>query len=214
MSRPPPGNIPSELGIPGVEAVFTDAEGRKTVVFDPNQTRVQWPGVLVMSDVFEQLDNPAKFYEQSQAFLSAAKLLCETAGQSGATGREITWPQASVCYYCVHIATELFLKACLSARLGEVPKTHDLKKLLISYAEILPASEFQFQIPLAWTEAASLFENLLDRTPDQLYRYGVGKDGKGSSKTHQFVPDVLFNRISHLSHVWPRAWNEVGTQRG
>ena len=203
MGQLPPDDIPTELGMPGVEAVLTDAEGRKTVVFNPIQVNVQWPGVSVTSYSFDQLATPEKLYEQALAFLSSAQVLCEVAGQNP------NWSQGSVCYYCVHIATELFLKACLSVRSGEVPKTHDLQKLLSSYVEILSASEFHFQVPLAWQQVASSFENLIDRAPDQLYRYGVGNDGKSSSMTHQFVPDTLSSRITHLSQVWPRAWKEA-----
>lgn len=207
--QPPEHDPPAELGLPGVESVMVDAEGRKTVVFNPVQVRAQWPGVSATSHSFEGLDVPEKFYEQALAFLNAAKVLCEDAGQSGTAGGIVTWSQGSVCYYCIHIATELFLKACIAKCSGEVPKTHDLQKLFDSYAEVLPEQEFQFQVPLAWLRAASSFENLLDRAPDQLYRYGVGKDGKGSSLTHQFVPDTLFNRIVHYSRTWHRAWNEA-----
>jgi len=213
MSQPPSDRLPKELGLPGIEAVMVDEDGRKTIVFNPIQSRIQWPSVSVTSHSFEKLEIPAKLYEQALAFLDASKLLCEAAGSRGTAGQSVNWSQGSVCYYCVHIATELFLKACISARLGEVPKTHDLQKLLASYVEALPEPEFQFQIPLAWQQAASSFENLLDRAPDQLYRYGVGKDGKGSSYTHQFAPDTLFNRIAHLLQIWPRAWNELNTDK-
>lgn len=211
MNHSPPDNIPKELGLPGVEAVIVDEGDFKTIIFNPVQSRVQWPGVSVTSYTFDKLDIQAKLYEQAIAFLNASKLLCETAGNSGATGQSISWSQGSVCYYCIHIATELFLKACISSRSGEVPKTHSLQKLLAIYAEVLPEPEFQFQIPLIWKQAATSFENLIDGAPDQLYRYGIGRDGKGSSYTHQFAPDTLFNRISHLLEIWPRAWNELQT---
>jgi hypothetical protein len=214
MSKLPPDQTPEELGLPGVEAVMVGQDGHKTVVFNPIQSKVQWPNVSVTSYAFERLDIPAKLYEQALAFLNASKLLCEAAGSSGAAGRSVNWSQGSVCYYCVHIATELFLKACICVQSGEVPKTNDLQKLLASYGAALPEPEFQFQVPLAWQQAASSFENVLDRAPDQLYRYGVGKDGKGSSLTHQFVPDTLFNRIAHLLQVWPRAWNKLCASKG
>jgi hypothetical protein len=214
MSKIPPDQTPEELGLPGVEAVMVGQDGHNTVVFNPIQSKVQWPNVSVTSYSFEQLDTPAKLYEQALAFLSASKLLCEAAGSSGAAGQSVNWSQGSVCYYCVHIATELFLKACICVHSGKVPKTHELQILLASYTEALPEPEFQFQVPLAWQQAASSFENLLDRAPDQLYRYGVGKDGKGSSFTHQFVPDTLFNRIAHLLQVWPRAWNKLCASKG
>ena len=209
MNLPPDDQPPFEHGLPGVESVGIGADGGKVVVFNPLQTQVQWPGVLVNSFGFERLAPPAKFYEQAIAFLNAAKVLCQDAGTKGAAGGDITWSQGSVCYYCVHIATELFLKACIWAHSGQIPKTHDLQKLLSAYTEALPEPEFQFQLPLAWQQVSSSFERMLDRAPDQLYRYGVGNDGKGSALTHQFSPDTVFNRVTHLERVWPRAWHAL-----
>ena len=133
MNLPPDDQPPFEHGLPGVESVGIGADGGKVVVFNPLQTQVQWPGVLVNSFGFERLAPPAKFYEQAIAFLNAAKVLCQDAGTKGAAGGDITWSQGSVCYYCVHIATELFLKACIWAHSGQIPKTHDLQKLLSAY---------------------------------------------------------------------------------
>ena len=209
MNQPPDDRPPPELGLPGVVAVRIDADGRKVVDFNPLQTQVQWPGVLVNSHDFEKLDPPAKFYEQAIAFLNAAKVLSQDAGSKGAAGGDITWSQGSVCYYSVHIASELFLKACICAHSGFIPKTHDLRKLLSTYAEILPEPEFQFQLPVTWQLASSFFERMLDRAPDQLYRYGVGNDGKGSDLIHQFSPDMVFNRVAHLERIWPRAWHAL-----
>jgi len=209
MNQPPYDRPPSELGHPGVEAVVIGVDGQKAVVLNPLNARIQWPGVVVASSEFEQLEAPAKIYEQSVAFLNAAKVLCVSAGDEAVSGKKISWSNGSVCYYCIHIATELFLKACVSLHSNQIPKTHDLRKLLSSYAEALPQREFHFQLPLAWLQVSSSFERLLDRAPDQLYRYGIGNDGKGSALTHQFSPDIVFNRIEHLERVWPRAWHAL-----
>lgn len=210
MSIPPDDRPPPELGRPGVEAVTIDEAGRMVVIFNPLQSQVQWPGVLVSSFDFEKLEPPARFYEQALAFLNAAKVLCQDAGTKGVASGDITWSQGSVCYYCVHIATELFLKACIWTHSGQSPKNHhDLQKLFSAYAEALPEPEFQFQLPLAWLETSSSFERMLDRNPDQLYRYGIGTDGKGSALTHQFSPDTVFNRVTQLERIWPRAWNAL-----
>ena len=96
MNAPPEDQSPFELGLPGVESVGIGADGRKVVVFNPLQTQVQWPGVLVNSFGFEKLESPAKFYEQAIAFLHAAKMLCQNAGALGASGGDITWSQGSV----------------------------------------------------------------------------------------------------------------------
>lgn len=224
MSRKPPTSSPPRKRPPkGLEAVHVDSEGRKTYVLNPVQAKIRWPGVAVDSSAFDKLSVSEKFYEQALAFLRAAKVLCEAAGVTGKVGERITWPQGSVCLYCVNLATELFLKACISRGSGEAaPSTHDVPKLLRRYAEILPGSKFQFQVPLLWRHTSSEIESVLgrrlfapvDRTPDQLYRYGVSKDGTGSGLTHRFVPDLIFNRITHFEKVWQRAWNEVCKSRG
>lgn len=219
MSRKPPPFLPPGKRLPkGVEAALVDSAGRTKYVFNPVQADIRWPGVAVDSSSFEKLSVPEKFFEQALAFLSAAKVLCETAGVAGEVGKQISWSQGSVCFYCLNLATELFLKACISRGSGETaPSTHDLPKLLRRYKEILPSSEFQFQIPILWKRTSSDIETALgrklfapvDRTPDQLYRYGVGKDSAGSALTHRFVPDVIFNRITSFEKVWHRAWGEV-----
>jgi HEPN domain-containing protein len=160
------------------------------------------------------LEQAAKFYEQATAFLNAAKVLCQNAGTMGVAGGDLTWSHGSVCYYCIHIAAELFLKACITTHLGQAPKTHDLVKLLSAYVAALPEPEFQFQLPVAWLQVSSSFERMLDRSPDQLYRYGVGNDGEGSALTHQFSPDTVFNRVVHLEHIWPRAWHALHHPEG
>lgn len=224
MSRKPPftslpvGRLPK-----GVEAVSVDSEGRQTVVLNPIQAHVQWPGVSIDSSSFEKLSVSEKLHEQALAFLKAAKVLCRTAGETGKVGKRISWPEGSVCLYCLNLGTELFLKACISRASGEpAPTTHDLPKLLKRYQALLPGAEFQFQIPSLWKRTASDIESAIgrklfapiDKTPDQLYRYGVGKDGAGSSLTHIFSPDTVFNRIAHCEKVWRRAWAEAQTSGG
>lgn len=49
----------------------------------------------------------------------------------------------------------------------------------------------------------------IDKTPDQLYRYGADKSGAGSGGVHRFVPDTVFSRILHFEKIWQRAWKEV-----
>ena len=225
MSRKPPTPFPPGKRLPkGVESVLVDSDGRKTYVFNPALlAKIRWPSVAADSSSFDKLSVSAKFYEQAIAFLRASKVLCETAGVAGTSGKRITWSQGSVCFYCINLATELFLKACISRGSGEAaPSTHDLAKLLRQYAEILPSPEFQFQIPLLWKGISAEVESAIggklfapiDKSPDQLYRYGIGKDGAGSGLTHRFVPDTVFGRITHFEKVWQRAWKEVCKFRG
>ena len=202
-------DLPPELGRPGVESVTVGSDGGRVIVFDPNQTRVQWPGIRASSAVFKDLPTPLKFYEQAIAFLDSAKVLCESAGVKGANGIAPTWSQGSVCYYCLHIATELFLKACVLQAGREAPKSHRLRDLYAEYERVLPGNDYHFSIPLQWLQAAESFERPLDRSPDQLYRYGLGLDGRPSAYIHVFSPDMVFNRLAQLLRVWPRAWHAL-----
>ncbi len=224
MKRKPPTSLTPDKQLPkGVESVNIDSDGHETYVLNPIQAEVQWSEIAVDSSSFEKLTVSEKLYEQAVAFLSASKVLCKKAGVDGQAGKNINWPQGSVCYYCMNIATELFLKACISrSSSGEAPQTHNLKKLLQLYEKVLPGSEFQFQIPILWKIAISEIENALggklftqiDKNPDQFYRYGIGKDGAGSGLTHRFVPDIVFNRIIHLEKIWLRAWQKVCETHG
>jgi len=222
MKHKPP-TLPPDKQLPkGVESVLVDSDGHETYVLNPIQDKTQWPGVAIDSSSFDKLSISEKFHNQAIAFLHAAKELSVKAGEDGKSGNSISWPQGSVCYYCINIAVELFLKACITRSGEAAPQTHDLKELLQLYQNILPDPEFQFQIPIQWEIDTSEMEKslggklftLIDKNPDQFYRYGVGKNGTGSGITHRFVPDVVFNRVMHLKQVWQRAWKEVCKYNG
>lgn len=215
MKHTPPddNNLPE-----GVGAAMRTSDGKVVYVLDPFLSENRWPGVSVDSTAFKKLSNPEKMYEQAIGFLQATKVLCEAAGEAG---ENLRWSQGAVCFYCLNLATELFLKACISQSSGEsaIP-THQLSKLLVQYSEILAEPELNFPTP--WALSASDIEDLLgaeifnsiDRKPDQLYRYGVGRDGLGSAGVQFFNPGYIFNYICYLSKVWQRAWNKVSKEQG
>jgi hypothetical protein len=209
MSMPPEKQPPPENKLRGVEARGFD-DGHEVVVLNPSQISEQWPSVSVTSVDFDKLEPWVGYYEQAIAFLNAAKVLSEVAGTTAAAGGGLTWPQGSVCYYCLNIATELFLKACIWAHSGKRPKmSHGLAGLYEEYSKTLPKPEFLFQLPLAWLAPSSMFDNSVDRTPDQLYRYHIGTDGKASELTHVFRPDTVINRVNDLDRIWQRAWRAI-----
>ena len=223
MNRKSSTSFPPGKRLPkGVEAAFVGSDGVETYVSNPLLSKVQWPGIAVDSTSFEQLSASEKLFVQAVAFLHAAKVLCKEAGLAGKAGKRISWSQGSVCFYCLNLATELYLKACIS-RVSErtAPGTHDLSKLLRRYEELLPRSEFHFQLPILWRSATSEIKVALgrplftpiDKTPDQFYRYGVTKDGLGSALVHRFIPGIMFNRIMRFEKVWRRTWGEVGKSR-
>ncbi len=141
----------------GVGAVMRSPDGSVLNVLDPFLSDNRWPGVGVDSGSFKKLSRPEKFYAQAVAFLQATKILCETAGESG---EDLRWSQGSVCFYCLNLATELFLKACISrASGGSASPIHELSKLTAQYSEILTEPEFQFPTP--WALSVSDIEGAL-----------------------------------------------------
>lgn len=124
MSNQSNDSVPN-ISLPkGVGAAIVGHDGKITYVLDPFLTENRWPSVTVDSSSFKTLSAPEKLYEQAVAFLRGAKVLCEATGQAG---ENLRWSQGSVCYYCINLATELFLKACISRSTGEAaPPTHIL----------------------------------------------------------------------------------------
>jgi HEPN domain-containing protein len=202
------GKLPND-----VEAAVVSPDGSIRYIFKPYPVSNRWPDVYVDSRNFKDKSVAEKMYEQAKAFLNAATLCCEAAGEAA---EKIQWSQGSVCYYCLNLATELFLKACISRATGDLPlATHSIPQLLSSYAEVLPNKEFHFSTP--WAISASEIEEWvgskvfeeIDRNPDQLYRYGVGRNGKSSAGIQMFSPGNFYDYAIHLSNVWGNAWSEA-----
>jgi hypothetical protein len=200
---------------PGVGFSYVDQEGRTIYHPDPFLRNLRWEGVTVDSSVFKELPFHEQLYQRAQAFLNAAIVLCEDAGEAG---NDIRWPQGSVCYYCLHLATELFLKACI-LRVGpeSVKLNHNVSDLRRDYGELLPGPRFDWPTPW-FASAADLAECFghevlqgIDRTPDQLYRYGADKAGCTSAGVQCFTPGYLFNYMTHIEARWSEIWATVST---
>jgi hypothetical protein len=59
--------------------------------------------------------------------------------------------QNALAYQLFH-AIELFLKYAISSKIGQPPKTHDLKKLLDMYEEQYPDSKFNLEHPFDFSD--------------------------------------------------------------
>jgi len=120
----------------GVSAVFENKDGSVTYIRDPYLDEMKWEGVYVNSVEFKTLPSHEKLYALSIQYLKAAIVLCEKAGDSG---EKLTWPQGSVVFYNLHLATELFLKSCLLCM--KVPSNklnHEIADLLRQYENAIP----------------------------------------------------------------------------
>jgi HEPN domain-containing protein len=203
--------IPDE--IPGnVERIIVYPNGEKEFTYAPFTVANRWPGIIVNSSRFKDLPVAEQFYERALAYLRAARVLCETAGQYG---ERLCWSDASVCLYTLEFATELFLKACIQRSGGKLDNTHDISRLYADYREILPEEEFEFctqwKVSLKSVEkiVGAPIGNPIDHSPDQLHRYGVDRNGIGSAALQHFNPNYMFSYIEYLGSVWQRAWNKI-----
>jgi len=204
-----------KLGLlpPGVSSAFVNSEGKVVYELDPLLLNMRWEGLSVDSIAFRNLSAQERLYKQSRAFLHAAIILCEDAGEAGTN---LEWPQGSVCYYCLHFATELFLKACLIC-LGMEPKklNHEIADLFSQYRELLPGKEFYWPTP--WYLSARNINEMfgqdvlhgVDRTPDQLFRYGMDKKGKSSVGVQIFTPGYFFNYSKYIEVKWSEIWTSI-----
>ena len=202
---------------PGVGAISFGPDGKPIYHLDPFLVHMRWSDVRVDSASFSTLPPHDRLYLQAQAFISAAILLCEGAGEAGP---ELRWPQASVCYYCLHLSTELFLKACILTVGHVLPAVHEIGELRAIYERLLPDEMYAFQTP--WNQSVKDLHATLgfevyqgvDRSPDQLFRYGMDKQGRASSSVHFFTPGYLFNYMTHLRGRWAKIWESVSTMGG
>ena len=196
----------------GVAAAGVSADGKVMYVLDPFLLNMRWDGLSVNSASFRALPPADRLHRLSVAFLRSGIVLCERAGETGAA---LEWPQASVCYYCLHLATELFLKACI-LRVGREPsKHHEIADLRREYTHLLPGDAFFFQTSWALS-AKDLAESFgfevlhgIDRTPDQLFRYSMDKKGNASGMIQNFVPGYLFNYMTDLEIRWREIWQAI-----
>lgn len=201
----------------GVAAVGVSADGKRHYIHDPFLRGMRWKGISVDSASFKKLSPAERLYRLSRAYLSAAIVLCEQAGEAG---EKLEWPQASVCYYCLHLATELFLKACIQGVGQEPSKHHEIAELWSAYKVLLPSAEYNFQT--SWALSPKELDQIVgvqvlygvDRTPDQLFRYSMDKKGGSSKNIQMFTPGYFFNYMKDLEARWAGIWKQINRTIG
>jgi len=182
--------------------------------FDPYLNHLRWPDLRIDSTAFAGLPAHERFYQLSQGYLKAAEVLCENAGNSG---QDLSWPAASACFYCRYLGTELFLKACI-ARVSSPCAGHDLGVLYKKYRELLPGSDFEVPVGLAWrpSDAEVLlgreFQGV-DAKPDEAMRYSADRAGRPPSMSWNFVPGYQLNLLIDFQLRCRRIWSALGKPR-
>ena len=184
-------------------------------VLDPFADADRWPRVIIESAVFNQEPICERLFALALAYLNTSASLCQVIGENP---ERQTWPDASVAYFCLHHATELFLKACILSRCSSEKLHHDVSQLKKRYRELFPGAACDFHSP--WTISSDDLDRLLgtrvfegvDRIPDQKYRYGAGRDLKPSQSISSFAPGHILNYVDYLRTRWRLIWDQTKTQ--
>jgi hypothetical protein len=109
---------------------------------------LSWPGVWVGSEDFQSRPVQERFVELARGYLGSAMTLCEELGEHP---DRLDRPRASVVYFLIHHAAELFLKACILLRAPAGEKLHhDVSKLQDRYCELFPELKDAFHIETPW----------------------------------------------------------------
>ena len=184
-------------------------------ILDPFAGETRWPDVIIDSSAFNQSPTCERLFALALAYLDTTASLCQIIGE---TPERRTWPDASVAYFCLHHATELFLKACILSRCSNEKLHHDVSQLRRRYRELFPDAVCDFHSP--WTISADELDRLLgtpsfegvDRIPDQKYRYGAGRDLKPSQSISSFAPGHILSYADYLRARWRLIWEHTKTQ--
>jgi hypothetical protein len=136
---------------------------------------IKWPNVRVVSEPFGRTAAPERLRQMSIGYLKSAQALCCDLGEHP---EQLDWPRASVTYFCVYHAVELFLKACILLRAPPGEKLHhSVSKLQSRYRELYPEIKEAFHIETPWDinrEGLVIVEDY-EHHADQVYRYMSGK---------------------------------------
>jgi hypothetical protein len=213
QEQEPPDRLPP---LPeGVSAASVFPGGKAIYHRYPFPRTGMWEGLTINSMSFRQLPPQERFYRLSCAYLHGGIVLCERAGDSGS---QLEWPAASVCYYCLNLATELFYKACILCVGHEPERSHEISKLQRRYEELLPGEEYKFHA--LWAQSAENVNDVVgfelfrgvDRKPDQLFRYSMDKNGTPSAGIHFFTPGVFFDYAKYLGTRWSEIWARISSK--
>ncbi len=172
---------------------------------------IKWPGIRVESEPFGRNAVPERLHQMSIGYLKSAQALCCDLGEHP---EHLDWPRASVAYFCVYHAVELFLKGCILLRAPSGEKLHhSVSKLQDRYCELYPEIKDEFHIETPWDidfETMSLALDVevnvekFEHNTDQVYRYMTGKSGQS--------PRMFLALEAAYSCVkdWKRKWCAYG----
>ena len=177
---------------------------------------VKWPGVRVESEPFGRNIIPERLRQMSIGYLKSAQTLCCDLGEHP---EHLDWPRASVTYFCVYHAVELFLKGCILLRAPPGEKLHhNVSKLQDRYCELYPEIKEALHIETPWDfsfEAMSVAFGVsikvedYEHHTDQVYRYMSGKSQASPRSIHSFSPGMCLLMCKRLETEMARVWKVV-----
>jgi len=194
--------IPKGIGV----RIYQD-DGSYKDIYDPYLKNIRWKGVHIDSKQFSKLPRWKRLLLNSFEFLNTAKLICKEAGK---LKKDIRWTQGNISFYCIHMATELFLKSCIIKSGAEIKSIHDVGKLYNKYVDLFNGELYKFPTP--WSISANQINEIIganiitgiDSNPDQLYRYFEDKNGISPKGIHIFAPGYQLNYILDIEKRWQR----------
>ncbi len=147
---------------------------------------VSWPGVWVGSEEFQSRPLQERLVELARGYLKSAMTLCEELGEHP---DRLDWPRASVVYFLIHHAAELFLKGCILLRAPSGEKLHhDVSKLQDRYCELFPELKDAFHI-----------ETPMQRLRGQLGHCEVVCGLPYGGKLHEYAYDLFAQQASSIA---------------
>lgn len=175
---------------------------------------------IVDNYAFRSMAAHERLHRLSIGYLNSAVCLCQDLNKHPDV---LDWPRASVVYFCLHHAIELFLKACILVRSpGEKFTHHNIDKLQDRYCELYPDLKNEFHIESPWDvgldRASELFQVVLDihnfeYKTDQVYRYMTGKNGESTKSIHVFSPETGLLMTERFQNDFARIWQAVTIPR-
>jgi hypothetical protein len=182
---------------------------------------VAWPQLRIESSDFVSLPAPERLHCMALGYLHSAKVLCTELGEHP---EALDWPRASVVYFCVHHAAELFLKACILMRSpNETFQHHDVGRLQERYSELFAELKDEFHVETPWDiglrKAEEEFGTKLniedfEYKPDQVYRYMRGKREASPKSVHSFSPGMCLLLSERIEHDIASVWTVVNVKKG
>lgn len=199
----------------GIGVRYTKQDGTVIDVPDPYLKRAKYPNSAVNSIRFKTLPSWERLFLLSLEFLNSARLMCKDAGEKG---KGIRWTQGSISFFCLHMATELFLKSCIK-RANKITKlNHSIGELYRTYCDTFAGEHFRFPTP--WGISGCQINQIIglevitgiDLNTDQVYRYFEDKNGNPPTAIHFFSPGYQLNYIIDLEKRWKKIQAEIGRQ--